>query len=147
MSRSFGSSSLTTRLPILIWPALMVSRPAIILSKVDFPQPDGPTRMTNSPSSMSTLTPCRMGTAPKDLRTCSICTDDIAASPLALLAQPDGQVRLAGQLDAERRLRLAAADLAAVTRRMVPRRRALLQRRDLHVPGIDEVDLVVAILL
>ena len=77
MSRSFGSRLLTTRSPILISPVAMLSRPAIILSKVDLPQPDGPTRMTNSPSSMSTLTPCSTGTAPKDLRTSDIRTDDI----------------------------------------------------------------------
>src|SRR5690606_20143318 len=31
--------------------------PTIIRSRVDFPHPDGPTRMTNSPSAMSRLTP------------------------------------------------------------------------------------------
>ena len=35
----------------------IASRPAIIRSSVDLPQPDGPTRMTNSPSPMSTSTP------------------------------------------------------------------------------------------
>jgi hypothetical protein len=34
----------------------MSSRPTIIRSSVDFPQPDGPTRIMNSPSSMSKLT-------------------------------------------------------------------------------------------
>src|SRR3954447_2833961 len=38
-------------------PAVMSSRPTIMRSRVDFPQPDGPTRMTNSPSAMSRLTP------------------------------------------------------------------------------------------
>src|SRR5690242_7055110 len=37
-------------------PALMSSRPTIIRRSVDFPQPDGPTRMTNSPSAMSRST-------------------------------------------------------------------------------------------
>jgi hypothetical protein len=30
----------------------MSSRPAIMLRVVDFPHPDGPTRMTNSPSAI-----------------------------------------------------------------------------------------------
>src|SRR5690625_2577131 len=38
-------------------PSVMSSRPTIIRSSVDFPQPEGPTRITNSPSAMSRLTP------------------------------------------------------------------------------------------
>ena len=34
-------------------PAVMFSSPAIIRSKVDFPQPEGPTSTTNSPSTNS----------------------------------------------------------------------------------------------
>src|SRR5688500_18802243 len=52
MSRSFGAFSLTTSPPIRSSPSEMSSRPAIIRSAVDFPQPDGPTRIMNSPSSM-----------------------------------------------------------------------------------------------
>src|SRR3712207_54693 len=37
-------------------PLVMSSRPTIIRSSVDFPQPDGPTRIMNSPSAMSRLT-------------------------------------------------------------------------------------------
>ena len=44
--------------PMEIVPSLISSRPASIRSKVDLPQPDGPTRTTNSPSLISTLTPC-----------------------------------------------------------------------------------------
>lgn len=47
-SRSFGATLLTTRSPIAICPREIFSRPAIILRRVDFPQPDGPTRVTNS---------------------------------------------------------------------------------------------------
>ncbi len=36
-------------------PSVMSSSPTIIRSNVDLPQPEGPTRMTNSPSSMSML--------------------------------------------------------------------------------------------
>ena len=57
MSRSFGGMLLTTRSPIWIVPALMVSRPAIMRSKVDLPQPEGPTSTVNSPLSMSRSMP------------------------------------------------------------------------------------------
>ena len=52
MSRSAGSKSFTTRSSIFKVPLVMVSRPAIMRSKVDLPQPLGPTMTTNSPSSM-----------------------------------------------------------------------------------------------
>src|SRR5258705_6635130 len=55
MSRSLGVMLLTTLPPINSSPSVMSSRPAIMLSVVDLPQPDGPTRMTNSPSAMSRL--------------------------------------------------------------------------------------------
>ena len=49
MSRSLGGTSLTTRPPISIVPALWRSSPAMMLSSVDLPQPDGPTSTVNSP--------------------------------------------------------------------------------------------------
>jgi hypothetical protein len=55
MSRSFGARSLTTSPPIRSSPSEMSSSPAIILSAVDLPQPDGPTRITNSPSAIDRL--------------------------------------------------------------------------------------------
>ena len=53
MPRSFGSSQVTLRPSIQTWPALTSSRPAMALSSVDFPQPDGPSRTMNSPFSIS----------------------------------------------------------------------------------------------
>src|SRR5690606_3504568 len=53
MSRSLGAFSLTRSPPMRSSPSVMSSRPAIMLSVVDFPQPDGPTRMMNSPSAIS----------------------------------------------------------------------------------------------
>src|ERR1700735_1398973 len=53
MSRSFGVLSLTTWPPIFSSPSLMSSSPATIRRAVDFPQPDGPTRIMNSPSATS----------------------------------------------------------------------------------------------
>src|SRR5215471_17064171 len=49
MSRERGGSSVTSRSPIEIDPAVTSSRPAIIRSSVDLPQPEGPTRTRNSP--------------------------------------------------------------------------------------------------
>src|SRR3569623_2477851 len=57
----------------------MVSSPAIMRSKVDLPQPDGPTSTTNSPSTMSRSTPWITSTAPKVLRTPRMVTWAIVA--------------------------------------------------------------------
>src|SRR3954453_18169592 len=56
MSRCLGARSVTSRPPISIAPSETSSRPAIMRSSVDFPHPDGPTRTTNSPSSISSET-------------------------------------------------------------------------------------------
>src|SRR4051812_50212438 len=41
---------------MIMSPLVMSSSPTIIRSRVDFPQPEGPTRIISSPSSMSRLT-------------------------------------------------------------------------------------------
>src|SRR3954452_2298868 len=51
--RSRGALSLTRFPPMTMSPEVMSSRPTIIRSNVDLPQPDGPTRIMNSPSSTS----------------------------------------------------------------------------------------------
>src|SRR3984957_529831 len=81
MSRSLGCTLLTTRSPIEIVPEVMFSSPASIRSKVDLPQPEGPTSTTNAPSSIGTLTPCRTSNPPNDFRTSRICTDAIHSLP------------------------------------------------------------------
>src|SRR3954468_3859167 len=53
MSRSRGARSLTRSPPMIRSPSEISSSPAIIRSAVDFPQPEGPTRIMNSPSWMS----------------------------------------------------------------------------------------------
>jgi hypothetical protein len=57
MSRSDGSMSLTIRPPMVMRPADAVSSPAMVRSRVDFPQPDGPTRTQKEPSGISSETP------------------------------------------------------------------------------------------
>ena len=49
--RSGGSASLTSMSSIMIRPDDTFSSPAIMRRRVDLPQPDGPTRTQNSPSS------------------------------------------------------------------------------------------------
>ena len=83
MSRSFGGTLLTTREPMRISPPEMFSSPAIMRSSVDLPHPDGPTRITNSPSWMSTDTPWMTCVAPKAFRTSLISTEAMPFLPLA----------------------------------------------------------------
>ncbi len=64
MSRSFGSSSFTTRAPMAISPEVMRSSPATMRSSVDLPQPEGPTITTNSPSATSVVTPWMISVEP-----------------------------------------------------------------------------------
>src|SRR3974390_1387363 len=60
-----------------ISPPVIFSSPAIMRSKVDLPQPEGPTKTTNSPSSIAILTPWITGVSPNDLRTSWTTTDAI----------------------------------------------------------------------
>src|SRR3954454_17201367 len=57
MSRSRGATSLTTRDPIEIAPDDASSSPATIRSAVYLPEPEGPTRIVNSPSAISRSRP------------------------------------------------------------------------------------------
>src|SRR5690348_8622659 len=49
----------------------MVSRPATMRSRVDLPQPDGPTKTQNSPSAMVSETSRTTGPPPKSFATLS----------------------------------------------------------------------------
>src|SRR5579862_7972661 len=69
MPRADGVSALTTLPSNDSVPEVMSSRPAIRRSKVDFPQPEGPTNTMNSPALISRSTPLMTSTGPKDLRT------------------------------------------------------------------------------
>ena len=57
MPRLDGGTSLTTSPAIFSSPDVISSRPAIVLSRVDLPQPDGPTKTMNSPDLMSRSMP------------------------------------------------------------------------------------------
>src|SRR5215208_5019026 len=90
ISRWRGGRSLTTWSPIKTLPAVMSSRPAIIRRAVDFPQPDGPTKSTNSPSGISRFILSTATTSsPKTLVTSSMVTSAILLPPSAF---PNGSV-------------------------------------------------------
>src|SRR6266404_6751110 len=57
MSRSFGATSVTSWSPMTTAPSVTSSRPPMQRRSVVFPQPDGPTRTMNSPSSIVMSTP------------------------------------------------------------------------------------------
>src|SRR5215831_11180058 len=80
MSRSFGGTSLTTSPPIRTSPSVMSSRPAIMRRVVDLPQPDGPTRTTNSWSEISRSMPRTASTSSKRLTTLRSFTSAMSSS-------------------------------------------------------------------
>src|SRR6516164_5517724 len=68
MSRFDGCRSFTTWSPMRISPEDIVSRPAMVLSNVDLPQPEGPTSTRNPPFSRVISMPFRTSIVPKRLR-------------------------------------------------------------------------------
>jgi hypothetical protein len=62
--RSRGSNRFTTLPPMAISPPEISSSPAISLRSVDFPQPEGPSTTTNSPSLTSRSMPCTISVPP-----------------------------------------------------------------------------------
>ncbi|MNT61952.1 hypothetical protein D3C72_1996300 [compost metagenome] len=68
MPRLAGGTSLTNSPSIAIRPAVISSRPQMRRSSVDFPQPDGPTKATNSPFSTVRSMPFSTFADPNDLR-------------------------------------------------------------------------------
>src|SRR3954447_10589152 len=71
MPRDAGLSEVTSRLPNHTLPRSGTSRPARMRSSVVLPDPEGPSRATNSPSSMVSETSPSAGYAEKLLETCS----------------------------------------------------------------------------
>src|SRR5919202_6124091 len=87
MSRSFGARSLTTSPPILRSPSEMSSNPAIIRNAVDFPHPDGPTRIINSASRISKFM-CLTASKPSGYRL-TTSSNSISAMRFRLLSALD----------------------------------------------------------
>ena len=67
MSRSRGGTLVTSRPPMTICPPDVSSSPAMQLSRVDLPQPDGPTSTRKSPCVMSMLIDFSTSTAAEAL--------------------------------------------------------------------------------
>ena len=65
MSRSFAGTALTTRSSMASRPDEIDSSPAIILSVVVLPQPDGPSSTKNSPSATVSDTSSTAGLWPR----------------------------------------------------------------------------------
>src|SRR5438067_5980546 len=89
MPRDAGLSAVTSRLPNHTLPLAGTSRPARMRRSVVLPDPDGPSKATNSPSSMVSDTSPSAGYAEKLLETCSTRIDTsvlrgelIAVAPL-----------------------------------------------------------------
>ena len=83
MSRCEGCRLLTARPLMRISPPVMVSSPAMVLSKVDLPQPEGPTSTRNPPSSIERSMPFSTSTVPK-----RFCRLSISRNAMVLLHQP-----------------------------------------------------------
>src|SRR5215831_13155946 len=78
----FAAARLETSLPsMMMRPAVTSSSPAMRRSSVDFPHPDGPTKTTNEPSSMSRSTPWMTTVLANVLRTPSSLMLPITTSP------------------------------------------------------------------
>src|ERR671922_1745155 len=92
MSRSLGGTSLTTSSPIRISPSETSSSPAIILRVVVLPQPDGPTRTTNSRSAMDRSRPRTASTSSKRFTTLRSVTSAIAFSTFGSAGRKSGDV-------------------------------------------------------
>src|SRR5262249_19935184 len=69
-----AAASLTTRSPIAIEPVSLRSSPATMRKVVVLPQPEGPSRVTNSPCSIARSMPSTAFTSPKCRRTWSRAT-------------------------------------------------------------------------
>src|SRR6056297_3118343 len=86
--RSFGGRFVTSRSAMEMVPEVGFVSPAMVSSVVDFPHPDGPTRVTNSPSSISRFISFTATTSPYAFVTSSKFTSPIVES---LLERSRGQ--------------------------------------------------------
>src|SRR6201985_4022573 len=90
---------------MLTLPSVGSSRPAMMLSSVDLPQPDGPTRIRNSPASMAMSIPLRISTFPKVLRTLAIVSAPISSSLHRAGRQAAHEILASNHVDEQRRQR------------------------------------------
>src|SRR5262249_20829944 len=79
MPRLLGSRCVTSVPSISITPASVSSNPAITLSNVDLPQPDGPSSTVKSPASIGRWMSFGTCRGPKDLDSAETETGDMSA--------------------------------------------------------------------
>ena len=68
MPRWLGSVQVMSWPPMATVPSQTSTSPAMLCSKVDLPQPEGPSRTRNSPSATSRSSPWMISVAPKRMR-------------------------------------------------------------------------------
>src|ERR1700758_3976194 len=105
MSRLEGCRLLIALPSTRISPALIDSSPAIVLSNVDLPQPDGPTRTRNPPLSRLRSMPLRISKAPKRLRRPSISRKAMTLSFHGAGHQTAHEIATGYDIDEQRRRR------------------------------------------
>ena len=102
ISRSAGGVRLTRLPSIRMSPEVASSRPAMMRSSVDLPQPEGPTKTQNSPSLTSRSTPLMTSSGPKDLVTLvrvrwpMACPQSLTGWPVRTLSSAARQTRERG---------------------------------------------------
>src|SRR3954447_12297213 len=160
MSRSRGATSLTTRGPIEISPEDASSSPATIRSAVDLPEPDGPTRIVNSPSAISRSRPSTARVpSSKTFETSANAIDATTHLPNVIAVPERGPLQrplLGLEVHAhdpealriavlplevvQQRPRVVAADVHAVAHGLHQRRQVIAQERDARRVLDDPVD-------
>src|SRR5271154_3473032 len=103
MSRFEGCRSLMTLPSMRISPDVSDSRPAMVFSNVDLPQPDGPTSTRKPPFSSVRSMPLRISSEPKRLRKPLISRKAIASSFDRAGHQPAYEIATRDDIDEQRR--------------------------------------------
>src|SRR5437879_2315405 len=126
MSRLPGGKSFTTRPPILMVPLVGKSSPATMRNVVVLPQPDGPSRLTNSPSAISRSRSRTAASAPNSLQSLLMETPAIGLAFDSAGGETAGHVAL--QEDEDDDQRQAHHDRGGHEQRPFD-----IERRDQHV--------------
>src|SRR5687767_8622913 len=101
--RSFGFRPLICFPPMRILPEVSVSSPAMMRRSVVFPQPEGPSSETNSPSRISSDTSFSAWKEPNSLRTRSMTMSAMDQAPLFARNAPDREQVAPDREDEEHR--------------------------------------------
>src|SRR5688572_31924971 len=133
MPRLAGGTLSTATPSISTEPAVASSSPAMMRRSVDFPQPDGPTKITNSPSDTSRLMSCSTATLPKDLLMALSFSEPMVGS------FPSAREPCPVEEDANG-IVLAGEQIVVDARRVLRRFQPVDQRHDVHALLAQEVE-------